>query len=86
MRTVKTYKLDGISGFVSKSVARSTGVTVSLFHGDQSGLETDPEIPWMTVCEQHASCMGHKALRDARAWMAHPQVWCEGCRVTDVKP
>lgn len=87
MRTVKTYNLGGIKGLVAKSVAMSTGVTVFLFHGDQSGLESDPEVPWMTVCEEHASCVGHKTLKDARSWMAEPQMWCEGCQgKNDVKP
>jgi hypothetical protein len=87
MRKIKTYNLGGIAGLVAQRVAKSTGAKVSLFRGDQSGLNADQDVPWITVCEKHSSCVSHKVLKDARSWMAEPETWCEGCRgKNDVSP
>ena len=61
---------------VKLSRARSTKALIILYYQ----LDSDPSIPWMTVCDTHGYCMGHSTRRDAEAWMVEPEMWCDGCR------
>jgi hypothetical protein len=79
-RKPKQYGFNGIEGCVVQRKARETGTLVGVYHGFQSGMESDPETPWVTVCEVHGSIVGHSSLRLAMGWAADPEQWCEECR------
>jgi hypothetical protein len=79
-REVKQYGFNGITGCVVQRKSRKTGRLVGVYHGVQSGMESDPETPWVTVCEEHGMLVGHPSLRLAMGWAADPEVFCEDCR------
>lgn len=79
-RSPKQYNTDGIAGLVSRRKAQETGRLVGLYHAAQAGLEDDPETPWATVCEEHATLVCHATLKQARAHAANPLGWCEECQ------
>jgi len=60
--------------------ARSTGTLVGLYRADLAGIDTDPELPWFTVCEDHSALVGHGSRAAARDAMLHPESWCGDCR------
>jgi len=76
----KLYGLDGFAGLVQKMRAHSTGTEVGLYAADQAGMESDPETPWCTVCEEHNTLVCHSTLALARSHAADPAGWCEECR------
>lgn len=76
----RTYDAHGYAGCVSRSRSRQSGRLVGVYQGAQAGIEDDPAIPWVTVCEDHGSCVCHSTLALARAFAAYPLEWCEDCR------
>lgn len=58
--------------------ARRTGTLVTVCESDQG--EIDDGIPWMTICDEHGSCVCHPTLAVARSWASQPDTWCEECR------
>ena len=46
---VKEYHHNGLAGCVQQRKARATGTLVGVYHGEQSGMECDPDYPWITV-------------------------------------
>ena len=76
---MKRYCLNGYLGLVEQRKNRITGFKVGLYHGVQSGLEGDPETPWIVVCEEHSNCLSVTSLGIARSHMSVPE-WCEDCR------
>ncbi len=76
----RAYGANGVTGLVRRTRARSTSHLVGLYHAQQSGIEMDPETPWVTVCEEHGSCVCHQSLALARQWTAEPETWCEKCQ------
>ena len=56
------------------------GVLVGLYDANAAGMESDPATPWATVCEEHGGIVCHETLRDARAYLAHPDEWCPLCQ------
>lgn len=77
---VRTYNHNGLEGCVSQRRSRITKTVVGVYHSGQSGLESDPEIPWITLCEDHGYLVGHPTLALAREWAADPTGWCDECR------
>jgi hypothetical protein len=77
---VKQHSYNGLAGCVKQSRSRLTGTLVGLYHGEQSGLESDPNCIWVTVCEEHSTLVGHQTLVLAKSWMADPSGWCDDCR------
>ena len=65
---------------MQQTTARVTGTLVGVYHGDQSGLEGDPEHPWITVCEVHSACISSPTLALAKSAATDPAGWCEDCR------
>ena len=59
--------------------ARQTGALVSLYDGDEAGLDTDGGR-WQTVCETHGSICSHDSLATAASFLAEPAAWCEPCQ------
>lgn len=58
---------------------RETGTMITVCESDEG--EIAEGIPWMTVCDDHGSCVCHETLAVARSWASKPSVWCEDCRV-----
>lgn len=60
--------------------ARATGTLVGLYRSVEAGIETDPDSPWSTVCEEHHAVVCHETRRGAELAMARPDDWCDDCR------
>lgn len=67
------------AGFVLSRRNRITGFVVGLYRSAESSMESDPEIPWSTVCEEHANLVCHATRSLAESSMALPD-WCEPCQ------
>lgn len=78
-RRVKQYGFNGLAGCVTQFRSRATGTLVGLYHGEQSGMECDPEYPYVTVCEEHHTLVCHATLADARR-CRDPRDFCDDCR------
>lgn len=79
-KVTKVYEFNNLAGCVSQTKSRITGTLVGIYHGEQSGMESDPDCPWQTVCEEHSTLVGHSSLKLAREHAPDPTNWCEGCR------
>jgi hypothetical protein len=79
-RQIKEYGFDGLAGCVVIRKSRITGSRAGLYHSMQAGIETDPELPWVTLCEDHATMVCHGSLALAKEALPDPSVWCEECR------
>lgn len=77
MRQIKNYNKDGIEGLVLQRKNRKTKTIIGLYASAQS-FETDPELPWSTVCEDHSSIVCHENRKNAEIAMTFPD-WCEEC-------
>lgn len=76
----KQYGHLGLAGLVQRTRARSTGTEVGLYASAQAEMETDPELPWCTVCEEHGSIVCQETLYSAQRSAPHPEEWCDECR------
>jgi hypothetical protein len=76
---IKSYDFNGRAGCVTQRRSRDTGALIGLYHAGQASMGTEAGA-WATVCEDHGSVINHARLADARAWMAEPSIWCDGCR------
>lgn len=79
-RPVKQYSFNDLAGCVEQRRSRETGTMVGLYHGDQAGMENDPEFPWLTVCEDHSTISVHASLSLAKRTLGFPTNWCDECR------
>jgi hypothetical protein len=63
-------------------VLRTTrkGIHVGLYRSREAGIESDPEYPYTTVCEDHNTCVCHETRRSAEQCLSHPEMWCDDCR------
>jgi len=59
---VKRYSLGGVAGLVESRRNRLTGTTIGLYQSLQSGIDSHPEWPWTTVCEEHGTLVCHRTL------------------------
>lgn len=72
------------AGLVQLRVAQDTGTLVGLYQAQDAGMEDDTEAgAWMTVCEDHGSCVLHPTVALGKAHAAAPQGWCGTCRGDD---
>lgn len=76
---VKQYEFNGLSGCVTQFRSRATRTLVGIYHGVQSGIESDPDYPWVSVCEEHHTCVCHATLANARL-VRDPTDFCDDCR------
>ena len=60
---------------------RQTGTLVVLVDGlaEPRWLDTDGGR-WSTVCDAHSSVVAHDKLANARAFLHHPEDWCDDCQ------
>jgi hypothetical protein len=56
---------------------RKTGTHIIVCEADEG--EVEEGIPWMTICDEHGSCVCHETLKLAREWASLPD-WCEECQ------
>ena len=75
---VKEYGFNGLAGCVTQFKSRDTGTLVGVYHGEQSGIENDPDTPWVSVCEVHGTCICHPSLRGALRTRS-PREFCDDC-------
>lgn len=69
------------AGLVYWTRARSTGRQVGVYNGAKAGLDTDGgEMPWSTVCEDHAGICSHRTRRLAISFASCPEEWCPECQ------
>lgn len=78
-RRRSTPELFGLAGAVERRRSRASGTTITLYDANEAGMESDPQTPWATVCEEHGSIVCHGTRSAARASMAVPD-WCEACQ------
>lgn len=78
-RRPKVYSFDGLAGCVVRFRSMATKSLVGIYHGAQSGLDADPETPYVSVCESHSALIGHRSLRVAKRFR-NPAEWCDDCR------
>lgn len=74
------YEFNGLAGCVIQRKSRATGRLVGLYQSHQAGMESDPALPWATVCETHGVLVCHSTLILAGSHLSDPQGWCEQCR------
>jgi hypothetical protein len=72
--------LPDYAGIVSYRRARTTGTYVGVYRANVAGIESDPALPWATVCEPHGGCMCYSTRADAMTWAPHPEDWCPTCK------
>jgi hypothetical protein len=66
------------SGCITLRTTRK-GVQVGLYRSAES-FESDPELPYTTVCETHSTLVSHETRRAAEQSLSHPEMWCDDCR------
>lgn len=67
-------------GCLELRTSRATGTLVGLYRSAEAGMETDPETPYTTVCEEHHTLVCHSTLALARENLPDPRGWCDECR------
>lgn len=80
---MKTYNFNGLDGCVTQRKTRQTKTIVGVYQSEQAGMESDPALPWATVCETHNMIVCHPSLKTAMSHASQPQDWCEYCRAKD---
>lgn len=79
----KVYNFKGLAGCVTQRKARQTSTLVGIYKSAPAGMESDPELPWATVCEVHSTLVCHSSLKNAMYAASQPRDWCEFCRAKD---
>jgi hypothetical protein len=68
------------AGYRQASFARSTGTLVVVCDDREQGLESDPTVGrWVTICDDHDSCVFHLTLAVAIQHASAPEGWCDSC-------
>jgi len=73
-------KVRARAGCVTLRRAYSTGTIVGLYRSLDAGLESDPEYPWSTICEEHGGVSHQATLALATESLRHPEKWCPDCQ------
>ena len=74
------------AGLVQYRRARQSGTFVGIYRSLEAGIESDPDLPWATVCEPHAGVVCHRTLELARRFAPVPLDWCPTCQNGGVDP
>lgn len=72
-------------GCIQLRRSRQTGHLVGVYRSDEAGIESDPELPYTTVCEEHSTCVCHTTRALALALAPFPAEWCEECQAEQSK-
>jgi hypothetical protein len=68
------------AGFRSCRFAKQNDRLIVVVHAHEAGIDSDPENPWATVCDDHGTICTHPTRTLAEQWAADPEGWCEPCR------
>lgn len=68
------------AGLILSRKNRTMGFYTSLYKSDEAGIESDPELPYTTVCEQHGLLVCHSTRRLAMMSLSQPYEWCAYCQ------
>lgn len=74
------FYIEDWAGLVQMRKARETGTYVGVYRSNEAGIESDPDLPWVTVCEKHSTCVCHTSRAQALLAAPKPASWCEECR------
>lgn len=66
-------------GCVQLRRCRATGTVVGVYRSVAAGIETDPELPWSTVCEEHHTVVCSATRQLAEVAACYPD-FCEECQ------
>lgn len=72
----------GHAGLIHRARSRQTKTVVGIYRAAEAGIDTDPDLPYAVVCEDHATCLSVATLSHARATASDPGNWCDDCRDT----
>jgi hypothetical protein len=67
------------AGCVQLRRCRQTGHLVGVYRSLEAGIESDPDLPWSTVCEEHSTVVC-SATRHAAELAASWPDFCDECR------
>lgn len=67
------------AGLIDQRRNHKTKTLIGLYEAYEAGIDSDPNRPYITVCEDHGNLVSHETKQMALQWMAHP-VWCEPCQ------
>ncbi len=68
------------AGYLSARISRQTGTLVAVLRSAEAGIESDPDLPYTTLCDDHSTLVCHRTRSAAEGFAAEPAVWCEPCR------
>lgn len=72
------------AGYRQHTTSRASRATIVLLDGEAADMDTSGGR-WVTLCDTHGEVCNHTTQREARAWMAEPQMWCKGCQHDNVR-
>lgn len=75
-RVKKIYRFNKLAGCVKQWKNRK-GKRVGVYPSIQSGMD---DWGWMTVCEEHDTCVTSYTLKDALGLGADHTMFCEHCQ------
>ena len=64
---------------VERRTNRKTGHKVALYVSDDQAIHADGK--YAVSCEAHSSVVGSDTMREATRLMAHPDEWCDECKL-----
>ncbi len=73
------YITQNYAGVVESRRRRLSGTVVTIYRSLEAGIESDPDLPYSTVCEDHGVITCHPTLAQARR---HAPV-AGGCEVCE---
>lgn len=68
------------AGLLVSRKNRKTGYYTSLYKSAEAGIESDPDLPYATVCEQHGLLVCHSSRALAMGNLSQPFEWCSYCQ------
>jgi hypothetical protein len=74
------YRFQGVAGLVTRTTNPDLGLTLSVWCGVQSGMQTNVRMGrWIAVCESHAKFALFHTLKEAKEAIAKNTTFCEPC-------
>lgn len=75
----KKKVLPNHAGLIDQRKNRRTKTLIGVYDAQAQGIESDPDLPYATVCEDHGYVVCHYNKTHAIGAMAFPD-WCEKCQ------
>lgn len=67
------------AGLIDQRKCQKTKTTIGLYKALEAGIDSDPDLPYVTLCETHGGLVGHSSKAVAISWMSNP-IWCVECQ------